>query len=164
MRQHYFKADVKYAKQDEESGEYKNVTESYLFEAMNFTDAEQKAHSKMEEIIPGSIYNVADIKKYRVNELIDSEGEDEFFKAKATYTSIDIDSDRETKVTDILLVNATNLDHAVQKVRDHYNDIQQGSGYRSDITIEAVQKEKIEEVFNALTEEELEIEVAEGAF
>lgn len=141
----YFKVETKYLKAEENSDSMKEITEYYLFKAVNYTDAEAQAHKKMEEIVPeNSSFKISKIEPMKVSFIIDQDHGHGFYLGKASYTLPPKGkSKKETKVSETALINATNILHATQKLADFYR----GQSNLVLTTISSVQESNILEVF-----------------
>lgn len=83
----WYECKVKYEK-TLETGTQKKVAESYLVDAMSFTEAENRIIEEMTPFIVGE-FEVAAVKKARISELfIDPEG-DKWYRAKVMFITID---------------------------------------------------------------------------
>lgn len=146
----YFKVETKYLKAEEESDSMKEVTEYYLFKAVNYTDAEAQAHKKMEEIVQeNSSFRITKIEPMKISFIIDQDHGHGFYLGKASYTLPPKGkSKKETKVSETALINATNILHATQKLAEFY----QGQSNLVLTTISSVQESNILEVFEPAEE------------
>ena len=84
MAQEWFECKVKYDK-TMETGLLKKVTETYLVDALSFTEAEERFLEEIEPMMSGE-YSISDIKRAKIAELfesIDSSEEKWIKKAKS---------------------------------------------------------------------------------
>jgi len=107
----YFTVKVKYFKIDEVSGKEKKVTETYLLDAVSFTEAEARINLELEQMISGD-FNVSNISKSNITELFPNADGDRWFKAKVTFVDIDTDSGKSKKTRQYMLVQANNAKDA----------------------------------------------------
>ena len=116
MMNQWFECKVKYEK-TQENGAVKKVTEPYLVDAINFTEAERRI---IEEITPfmTGVFEVSDIKRVRYAELFEStdESADRFFKAKLVFVTLDEKSGAEKKTSQNVLIQASDLRDAVKRL------------------------------------------------
>lgn len=109
----WFECKIRYDKTMED-GKIKRVTEPYLVDALTFTEAEKRF---LEEVAPfvSEDYEVADIKKARLSELIDSvDGtDDRWYKAKVAFITLDEKTAVEKRTSQTMLVKACDLKKAV---------------------------------------------------
>lgn len=103
--QNLFECKVKYEKVDEASGQQKKVNETYLIDAVSFTEAESRIYQEMEKMISGE-FAVTNIRKANYTEIFDNEDGDRWFKSKISFLSIDEKSGKEKKVSNQILVMA----------------------------------------------------------
>ena len=113
MMNNWFTVKVKYTKQLED-GRLKRVNEPYLFNAMSFTDAEARAYTEIGEYVKGE-FLITNIAKTDFADIFHYEDCDTWYKVKITYVSADADSDKEKKIANNLLVNASNVKEAYDR-------------------------------------------------
>ena len=112
----WFTVKVKYTKQLED-GRLKRVNEPYLINAMSFTDAEARAYTEIGEFVKGE-FLITNIAKTDFADIFHYEDCDTWFKVKITYVSADADSDKEKKIANNLLVNASNVKEAYDRTHE----------------------------------------------
>nr|WP_319401556.1 DUF4494 domain-containing protein [uncultured Carboxylicivirga sp.] len=138
--QNLFECKVKYEKIDEASGKEKKVSETYLIDAVSFTEAESRIYKEMEMMVRGE-FMVTNIRKANYTEIFDNEDGDRWFKSKVSFASVDEKSGKEKKVSNQILVMASN-------VKDAYDKIQQGMGGMTvDFEINAISESPIMDFF-----------------
>jgi hypothetical protein len=135
----WFNCKVRYHKQDDE-GKISRVTESYLIDATNFTEAETRCHEQMEQIIDGT-FEVVNVSKTNIHEIINFEGFEEWYKTKIQYVSVDDESGKAKATTNYILNTAESVKDAFEKVEHVVN------GYLVPVTITKVELTKIIDVF-----------------
>ena len=110
MTANWFEAKVKYIKVNEDGRERK-VTESYLLDAMSYTEAESRIMKEMESVIKGEYY-INGLKKSNITELVESvdENDDRWYKAK-----IEV-SGKEKSSNQYYLVAAANINKALENL------------------------------------------------
>ena len=92
----WFECKVSYEKENE-NGKLKKVTESYLVDALSFTEAESVITKEMSNFISGD-FDVKTVKKEKVRELFRSEsGEGVWFKVKIAFITVDEVSGKEKR-------------------------------------------------------------------
>ena len=135
----WFECKVKYEK-TQENGAVKKVTEPYLVDAINFTEAERRI---IEEITPfmTGVFEVSDIKRVRYAELFE-ERADRFFKAKLVFVTLDEKSGAEKKTSQNVLIQASDLRDAVKRLDEGMK------GSMMDYTIASVAETLIMDVFH----------------
>lgn len=115
--QTWFSCKVKYQKIDEH-GKQVRANETYLVEAINFTEAETRIFEIMEQYGSGDIV-VAGISKTNFSEIVNYEDGQYWFKAKVTWEDFDENSAKVSKVTNHLLVAANNVMQCYERVEQN---------------------------------------------
>ena len=112
----WFECKIRYEKIIE-GGMQKKVTEPYLIDAINFTEAEARIIEEMKPFI-SSEFIVSDIKRANYSELFpcDEESADKWFKCKLVFITLDEKSGAEKKTSTMILVQAVDLRDAVKKL------------------------------------------------
>lgn len=116
MTANWFEAKIAYMKVDE-YGREKKVSESYLLDAMSYTEAEARVIKEMESIISGDYY-IKSLKKSNITELVSSEDEndDRWYKAKVNIIDADELSGREKCSSQYYLIAASNFNRALDNL------------------------------------------------
>lgn len=116
MLNNWFECKVKFDK-TMENGMEKKVTETYMVDALSFTEAEARIIEEVTPFISGE-YIVSDIKRAKYAEIMFSKDskDDRWFKAKLTFVTLDEKSGNEKKTASNVLVQASDLREAVKKV------------------------------------------------
>ena len=93
----WFECRIRYEKVME-NGMQKKVTESYLVDALSFTEAEARIIEEMTPFISG-VFTVSNIKRAGYSEIFpsDVECDDRWFKCKLCYIALDDKSGAEKK-------------------------------------------------------------------
>jgi hypothetical protein len=125
-----------------ENGMNKRVTESYLVDAISFTEAEARIIEEITPFISGE-FTIADIKRADYNELFfsDKNETDHWFKCKLFFVTFDEKSGIEKKTATQILVQATDLRDAVKKLDEGMK------GTMADYQIASVTETTIMDVF-----------------
>lgn len=100
-----------------EDGLQKAVTESYVVDALSFTEAEQRIMEEMSSYISGE-FEVTDIKKATYKEIFFSDDAmaDRWYKAKIQYITLDEKTEKEKRTSVNYLVQADTLRGAVKNI------------------------------------------------
>jgi len=146
----WFNVKVKYTKQLE-NGTFKRVSESYLFAAMSFTDAEARAFEELGSMIKGE-FTVLAINRADFNDIFAYDGCESWYQVKLQYVSVDYDSDKAKKITEKFLIHGNNIDDATKNTNDSL------SGLMTDFQIISVVETTILDVFPY--KEELDKEIS----
>ena len=102
---------------------YKKVTESYVIDAVSFTEAEERIIEEMSAYISGD-FEVKDISLAPFGEIFFDEkpSSDRYYKAKLAFITIDEKSGNEKRQNVNYLVNAENFNQAVKNVYEVMGD------------------------------------------
>ena len=135
----WFECKISYEK-TMENGMQKKATEHYLVDALSFTEAEARITTSVEPFISGE-FKVEDIKRARLAEVsLDLEG-DKYYKAKVNYITLDERSGREKRTPTYMLVQASTIDEAKDRLIEGMN------GTLSDYVVESLTETKLLDVF-----------------
>ncbi|MFT3740199.1 MAG: DUF4494 domain-containing protein [Breznakibacter sp.] len=138
--QNWFECKVRYTKIDEKTGKEKKANEPYLVDAVSFTEAEERIYREMEAYISGE-FVVTNIRKANYTNIFPNEDGDRWYKCKITFMSIDEAAGKEKKVANQMLVLASG-------VKDACDKIEQGlAGMTIDFEIVAVAESPIVDFF-----------------
>lgn len=135
----YFECKVKYRKTNE-NGVQKVTTESYLLDAVSFTDAEFKINQEMKAYISEE-FRVTNIKLANYSEVIHFEGGDRWFKSKVSLIAYDEESGKEKKTNIYLLIQAEDAKEA------YNNTVTAMKNTMGDYSVPAVSETSIMDVF-----------------
>ena len=116
MQSEWFECKVRYDK-TLESGLIKKTTETYLVDALSFTEAEKRFIEEIEPFMTGE-FIVTDIKRARLSDLFDSDdlGDDRWFKARIAYITLDEKSGVEKRTVQTALIKANDFHRAVGRL------------------------------------------------
>ncbi len=135
----WYECKIKYEK-TLETGTQKKVTESYLVDAMTFTEAENRIIEEMTPFIVGE-FEVTAVKKERISEMfIDPQG-DKWYRAKVNFITLDEKSGAEKKSASTMLIQASNFQLAVKNLEDGMK------GTMSDWEISSITETALMDVF-----------------
>jgi len=109
---------VKYHKLDQASGKVKKVTDSFLVDAVSFTNAEAIITKEIEQYVRDE-FKVMSITQTKYTDVLEFSDSENWFKCKVTYTDIDQKSGKEKKFTNLMLVSANNADEAYKRLEDN---------------------------------------------
>ena len=111
----WFNAKIKYLKQLE-NGSISKVSESYLLNALSFTEAEARLQGILEEYI--SEYQLKSLSPINIQDVIIDDSKDNFFKTKVCFISADPDTEKEKKINESYMVQANNSAEAIEKLSE----------------------------------------------
>ena len=109
----WFECKIRYDKTMED-GKIKKVTETYMVDALTFTEAEKRFLEEVEPYLSGD-YEVSDIKKAKIAELFESVdgNDDRWYKAKVAFITLDEKTAVEKRTNQTMLIQARDLKTAV---------------------------------------------------
>lgn len=103
----WYLCKVSYERQADEMG-MKKVTESYLVDALSFTEAEERVIKEVTPFISVGELEVVNIRPMRLAELLLDEESGKYYRAKVDLTTID-SAGQERKVGTAMVVQADSL-------------------------------------------------------
>lgn len=138
----WFETKVKYEKMGEDSNKNVTVSETYVVDALSFTEAENTITEEVAHLISGD-FKITGISKATYGEVFFSEKEtdDYWFKCKLQFITFDEKTDKEKRSNVLYLVQAHSLAQAVNYVQEFMG----GTMITYDIV--NVMKTKIADVF-----------------
>lgn len=141
MKQIWFEGKVRFTK-TMENGMKKKVTESYLVDALSFTEAEERLIKEVEPFISGE-FSVSGIKIAKLTEIFYSEDEmaDRWYKCKLWFVTVDEKNGLEKKTGAYILVQAADLREAVRRLDEGMK------GTMADYLIVSVAETSIMDIF-----------------
>ena len=112
----WFECKVRYTKTMED-GTQKKVTETYVVDALSFSEAESRIMEEMSHFVSGEL-EIANlnIATYKEVFFADDDVSDKWFKAKLAYITIDEKTGKEKKTTVYHLINAANINSALKSI------------------------------------------------
>lgn len=116
MQSEWFECKVRYDK-TLENGLLKKVTETYLVDALSFTEAEKRFIEEITPFMSGE-FIVTDIKRARISDLFDSENlsDDRWFRARIAYITLDEKTGVEKRTAQNVLIQANDFHKAINRL------------------------------------------------
>ena len=116
MQSEWFECKVRYDK-TLESGLIKKTTETYLVDALSFTEAEKRFIEEIKPYMSGE-FMVTDIKRARIADLFDSEdlNDDHWYKARIAFISIDEKTAVEKRTVQTAVIKANDFHRALARL------------------------------------------------
>lgn len=108
----WFECKIKYEKTAEE-GKIVKVGEGYLVDAMSFTEAEARIIEEMKPFISGE-FEVANIKRSRINEMFFNENGDKWYRSKVNYVTLDEEKGIEKRTSVSMMIQASDMADALK--------------------------------------------------
>lgn len=102
-----------------DNGVTKKTTETYVVEALSFTEAEKKICDEMMDYVPGEYcVKAISIARYKEVWFSDVDTDDKWFKAKLQFITINETTNKEKKTNIFYLVQAGDMDKAKKYIDD----------------------------------------------
>ncbi len=117
----WFTVKLKYTKQLED-GTLKRVTEPYLLAGMTFTDVEARIYEELGSSIRGE-FLVTGIARTDIHEIFSIDGSNVWYKCKISYESADADGGKNKKITQLILVEASNVKEAYDNLSENMSNL-----------------------------------------
>lgn len=116
MQSEWFECKVRYDK-TLENGLIKKTTETYLVDALSFTEAEKRFIEEITPFMTGE-FIVTDIKRARLSDLFDSDdlNDDRWFRARIAFITIDEKSGVEKRTAQNVLIQANDFHKAINRL------------------------------------------------
>lgn len=99
-----------------ENGAVKKGTEKNLFDALSFTEAEERTIEELTPYISGE-FNVKAVKKTKISEIFINENADRFYLVNVAFITIDEKTAVEKRSITQILVQANDFDSAVESFK-----------------------------------------------
>ena len=135
----YFESTAKFIRMDE-NGNEKKVTETYLLDAMSFTEAEARTYKELQEMVSGEFITWS-IKRTNISEIIPCAVGDRWYKAKVNFIAIDEETGKEKRTSQYVLVFSDNVKNAYDQIIEAMKELM------ADFEITAISESKILDVF-----------------
>lgn len=135
----WYKITVKGFNQNPDGGREKGVSEQYLFDAVNFTEAETRATKELTPYY--SSFEVKKIDPVKMSELFLNENGDKYFKCKVNYITLNEKTGKEKKTPSYIYVQASDTKSAEEVLREGMK------GTVLDWVCESIAETKILDVF-----------------
>ena len=112
----WFECKVRYQKTTED-GIQKKVTETYVVDALTFSEAESRIIEEMSHFVSGELeVTFLKIAQYKEIFFDNDNVADKWYKAKLAFITIDEKTDKQKKTTTYSLVNASSINTAIVKI------------------------------------------------
>ena len=115
---YWFECKVSYERQADSMG-MKKVSESYLVDALSFTEAEERIIKEVRPFVLVGELDVVNIRRARIAELFlnDEAEDDRYFRAKVNFITVDEKSGSEKKTSATMIVKSDSLPNAVTELK-----------------------------------------------
>lgn len=111
----WFDCKISFERDTSEDGKVRQVKESYLVDAESFTEAEARL---VEEMAGRGAFTIESARKVRLFDLHLDHKSRRYYKAKVGFISLDEKAGREKKKYVQMLVQADNIDLALEQVKE----------------------------------------------
>lgn len=135
----WFECKIKYEKTAEE-GKIVKVNETYLLDALSFTEAEARIIEEMKPFISGE-FTVANIRRAKINEMFFNENGDRWYRSKVNFVTLDEEKGIEKRTAVAMLVQANDIKEALNGI------IEGMKGSMADYEIAAITETSIIDVY-----------------
>ncbi len=135
----WFECTAKYIKMDE-NGHEKKASETYMLDAISFTEAESRIYKELQTMVSGE-FSVSKIAKTRISEIIPSDNGDRWYKAKVAFITVDEESGKEKRIAQFVLVFSSSIKEAYDQI------IEAMQGMMVDFEISGINESTILDVF-----------------
>ncbi len=146
----WYECKVKYRK-THETGEQKVTTDTYLLDAVSYTEAEARITEEMKAYTEED-FRIMNIKVANFSEVHPFENSDRWFKSKVSLVALDEESGKERKTNMYLLVQANDVKEAFENTEKAMADTM------GDYSIPSITESPILDVFPYFTGEEEQLE------
>ena len=146
----WYECKVKYRK-THETGEQKVATDTYLLDAVSYTEAEARITEEM-KTYTNEDFRIMNIKVANFSEVHPFENSDRWFKSKVSLVALDEESGKERKTNMYLLVQANDVKEAFENTEKAMAETM------GDYSIPAITESPILDVFPYFTGEEEQLE------
>lgn len=119
----WFDIRIKYDKVDERSGKDKTVSESYLVDAVSFTEAEARSLEEIGATIGKSDFEIKNITPVVVEDVYDYEDGENWYKCTVVFTDVDEKSCKEKRTEFNFFVFASGTENAQQRIEEKQKDV-----------------------------------------
>lgn len=150
----WYECKVKYRK-THETGEQKVTTDTYLLDAVSYTEAEARITEEM-TAYTSEDFKITNIKVANYSEVHPFENSDRWFRSKVSLVAFDEESGKERKTNIYLLVQANDVKEAFENTTEAMQNTM------GDYTIPSITESPILDVFPYFSGEEDEVEKFEA--
>jgi len=113
----WFEGKVQYEKLSPEDGLQKKTTETFLVDALTFTEAEARLIKEVAPYVSGE-YTVANIKRAKFYEVFDAPTGDRWYRAKVLFIVLDQEKGTEKRVPATMLIQASDIQEALNRLNE----------------------------------------------
>ncbi|PID89541.1 MAG: phage tail protein [Bacteroidia bacterium] len=121
-----FECKVSYERQTE--GGLERVSESYLVDALSFTEAEARIIEEIKPFVGMGELEVTKVLKRKFADIFLSEQDrdDRFYRLKVVFVMYDEKANKDKKVSTAVLIQSDTLLNAINRLNEEYKDVEGG--------------------------------------
>jgi hypothetical protein len=113
----WFECKIQYDKISTEDGKQKKVTDTYLVDAVNFTEAEARIIEVVRPYMSGE-FTVSNIRRTRLYELFEYPTGDRWYKSKVIFVVLDPEKGKEKRIPSTMMVQASDIKEALTRLEE----------------------------------------------
>ena len=113
----WFECKIQYDKIGIDDGKQKKVTDTYLIDALSFTEAEARIIEVVRPYMTGE-FTVANVSRTRIYEIFESPTGDRWYRARVLFVVLDQEKGTEKKIPSIMLIQADDIKEAIAKLEE----------------------------------------------
>lgn len=113
----WFECKIQYEKLSTDDGKQKKSSDSYLVDAMSFTEAEARIIKAVTPYMTGE-FTVANIKRSKIYEIFESPEGDRWYRAKVLFIILDEEKGVEKKVPSTMMIQASDIQSALVRLNE----------------------------------------------
>lgn len=149
----WYLGKIKYS-QEQETGSVKQISESFLLDAVSYTDAETRLYKLVADSTPE--FTVDSITRQKISDVFTYEDGDIFFKIKTSWDSVDEVKGKAKKIVATVVLNASDIPQAIERLKEEYKNMlipYEITDINTTAILEVCRYEGKEEVINSNVEE-----------
>lgn len=117
----WFECKIQYDKIGIDDGKQKKVTDTYLVDALSFTEAEARIIEVVRPYMTGE-FTVSKVTRARIHEIFESPTGDRWYRAKVLFVVLDQEKGIEKKIPATMLIQADDIKEAIAKLEEGMKD------------------------------------------
>lgn len=116
----WYLGKIKYS-QEQETGSVKQISESFLLDAVSYTDAETRLYKLVADSTPE--FTVDSITRQKISDVFTYEDGDIFFKIKTAWDSVEEVKGKTKKIANSVVLNAKDISQAIERLNNEYKNM-----------------------------------------
>jgi len=115
----FFETKVNYAGIDESTGKQVKLSDSYLIDALSFSEAEARTIKEVEPFMSGE-FSVEALKRSKIYDVFETDAENgAWFKAKVEFIILDEEKGTEKRQAATIMIEAENIQSAIGRLNEN---------------------------------------------